>query len=736
VARRPDPVEKYARAVATGKTVAGPYVRLAGKRHLKDLKARKKTGLVWDLDKALRAIEFVETMLPLEDGREFLLQPFQKFIVGSLFGWYGPEGFRRFRTAYNEIGKGNGKSPLAAAIGIYGMVADGEPAAEVYSAATTQDQARIVWKDAQRMVESAPELAALVDVQVGSLSVMSTHSVFRPVSSEHRGLDGKRVHIGLIDELHEHPTAMVVDKIRAGTKARRNALIFEITNSGFDRTSVCWAHHEYSVRVLEGTVDNEAWFAYVCALDGLRTETLHFDEAMRCLRSTCTCGGVTVTRIASIAREACAVAATGCGSSRPSRNTAPRPKCTSGVTTKRTRAESCSTSADGSLRTQDTGSEKPESSGSVSLASLRAILGMRAASVEREDRSSSITTTPPESFAASSADSATLRSVCSEILSRVFSAHLTTCAVRQQCEPNGPALIARLPADDYRDEKVWLKANPGLGTILPRRYLEEQVAEAAGMPSKQNIVRRLNFCEWTEQSERAIDMELWDACGGAVDEDALRGASCMVGLDAGSTSDLSAEAVLFGPDGDGCYDLICRFWMPAESLDAACRLHAEEYRLKLRQWADEGHILLTPGNVTDYDFIEAQVLKDAEKFAVREVAFDRWGISQLTTHLVDKLGEDRVIGVGQGFASMSTPTKELLKLIASRKIRHGGNPVMRWMASNLALEQDAAGNMKPDKKRSAEKIDGPVATITALARSIVSLGADGSVYDQREMVVL
>jgi phage terminase large subunit-like protein len=559
VARRADPVEKYARAVATGNIVAGPYVRLAGKRHLKDLKARKKTGLVWDLDKALRAIEFIETMLPLEDGREFVLQPFQKFIVGSLFGWYGPEGFRRFRTAYNEIGKGNGKSPLAAAIGIYGMVADGEPAAEVYSAATTQDQARIVWKDAQRMVESAPELAALVDVQVGSLSVLSTHSVFRPVSSEHRGLDGKRVHVGLIDELHEHPTAMVVDKIRAGTKARRNALIFEITNSGFDRTSVCWAHHEYSVRVLEGTVENDAWFAYVCALDA---------------------------------------------------------------------------------------------------------------------------------------------------------------------------------GDDYRDQKVWLKANPGLGTILPRRYLEEQVAEAAGMPSKQNIVRRLNFCEWTEQSERAIDMELWDACGGAVDEDALRGVSCMVGLDAGSTSDLSAEALLFGPDGDGVYDLVTRFWMPAESLDAACRLHAEEYRLKLRQWADEGFILLTPGNVTDYDFIEAQVLKDAEKFAVREVAFDRWGISQLTTHLVEKLGEDRVIGVGQGFASMSTPTKELLKLVASKKIRHGGNPVMRWMASNLALEQDAAGNMKPDKKRSAEKIDGPVATITALARAIVSLGDDVSIYSTRDMVVL
>lgn len=298
--------------------------------------------------------------------------------------------------------------------------------------------------------------------------------------------------------------------------------------------------------------------------------------------------------------------------------------------------------------------------------------------------------------------------------------------------PSWFAYVCALDAgDDWKDPKVWPKANPGLGTILPSRYLEEQVAEASGMPSKQNIVRRLNFCEWTEQSERAIEMESWDACGEAVDVAALAGEPCTVGLDAGSTNDLSAEALLFGPDEDGVYDLIVRFWMPADSLLAAARVHAEEYRLKLAQWASEGHIHLTPGNVTDYDFIETKVLEDAERFQVREVAFDRWGVSQLTTHLVEKLGEDRVVGVGQGFASLSTPTKELMKLIAARKLRHGGNPVLRWMASNLAVEQDPAGNVKPDKKRSAEKIDGIAATVNALARAIVHAGPGPSVYEER-----
>ncbi len=150
---------------------------------------------------------------------------------------------------------------------LYMLVADGERGAQVYAAATAKDQAKLAFTDAERMVEASPELLGRLDRKVNNLAVLETGSFFRAISSEKRGLDGKRVHGALIDELHEHPTAIVVNKMRKGTKGRRNALIVEITNSGFDRTSVCWNHHDYSRQVLAGTIENHGWFAFVCGLD-------------------------------------------------------------------------------------------------------------------------------------------------------------------------------------------------------------------------------------------------------------------------------------------------------------------------------------------------------------------------------------------------------------------------------------------------------------------------------------
>src|SRR5262249_15621226 len=142
-----------------------------------------------------------------------------------------------------------------------------EVGAEIYSAAVTRDQAKIVFSDAEKMVEASPALARRVEKTVNNLAVLPTNSFFRPISSEARGLDGKRVHMALIDEVHEHPTSLVIDKMRAGTKGRRQALILEITNSGYDRNSVCWQHHDYSTKVLDGIIEDDSWFAYICQLD-------------------------------------------------------------------------------------------------------------------------------------------------------------------------------------------------------------------------------------------------------------------------------------------------------------------------------------------------------------------------------------------------------------------------------------------------------------------------------------
>lgn len=279
--RRPsDPVTAYAESVTAGRTVAGPWVRMACARHLRDL---RRPDLTWDLNLASHALEFFPTCLRLYDGefegQPFCLQPWQQFIVGSLFGWTGRGGARRFRHAYIEAGKGSGKTCLLAGIGLYGLVADGEPAAEIYAAAVARHQAGTMFRDAVEMAEASPALARRLDITKHNIASLADASFFRPISSEGRSLDGKRVHMALIDEIHEHPTSIVVDKLRKGTKGRRQPLILEITNSGFDRTSVCWEHHEYSIRVVRGVTRDDSWFSYVCALDTEPPDDPFVDES-------------------------------------------------------------------------------------------------------------------------------------------------------------------------------------------------------------------------------------------------------------------------------------------------------------------------------------------------------------------------------------------------------------------------------------------------------------------------
>ncbi len=366
-----DPVTRYATDVQAGRVVASRLVRLACDRHLRDLEMADAKGLAWRPEAAQDVIEFFATCLCLPENTEtsqddetandpkpFILSPFQQFIAGSLFGWYTAAGFRRFRIAYVETSKGSGKTPFGAGLMLYLMIADGERGAQVYAAAPTLKQAQDAFRDAERMVDASPHLRAVVDRKVNNLAVLETGSFFRPISSEKRGLDGKRVHGALVDELHEHAGDTVTVKIRAGTKGRRNALILEITNSGFDVSTVCYAHHDYSRQILEGEVANEAWFAFVC----------HLDACDRCRAA---------------------------GKMQPSDDC---PDC-----------------------------------------------------------------------------------------------------------------------DDWKTEGPhWLKANPNLGVSLPWQYLREQVREAIDLPSQRNMVRRLNFCQWTQQQTAGIPMEAWAACAAPI----------------------------------------------------------------------------------------------------------------------------------------------------------------------------------------------------------------------------
>ena len=271
-----DPATAYAEAVSAGKITAGPHVRASCKRHLRDLDEASKRGLVWDKKAAARALGFFPDVLRLSEGQfegqPFELHPAQEFIVGSVFGWKRKDGTRRFRRAYIEQGKGNGKSPLAGGIGLYGLVADGEPGAQVFAAAAKMDQARILFNDAVAMVRQSPALEQRLTPTginpVNNLAWMETGSFFRPVGRDTgKTGSGMRPHFVLIDELHEHPNRDTLEMLERGFKFRRNPLVFMITNSGSDRNSVCWEEHEHAVNVAHGEVEDDTTFSYVCALD-------------------------------------------------------------------------------------------------------------------------------------------------------------------------------------------------------------------------------------------------------------------------------------------------------------------------------------------------------------------------------------------------------------------------------------------------------------------------------------
>jgi phage terminase large subunit-like protein len=289
-------------------------------------------------------------------------------------------------------------------------------------------------------------------------------------------------------------------------------------------------------------------------------------------------------------------------------------------------------------------------------------------------------------------------------------------------DPSFLPLLYEAPREaDWLDEKVWKAANPALGDFRSLDEMRIAANRAKAIPAQQNTFRRLYLNQWTEQAERWIDMSTWDLGATPVDRESLRGRPCYLGLDLASTRDVTALVAVF-PDDDGGFDVLPFFWVPEDTMTA----RVTRDRVPYDQWQSDGQLFTTSGNVCDYDVIREFVRELADEFDIREIAFDRWGATQLVTQLQ---GDGATcVPIGQGFASLSAPTKELEKLILSGQVRHGGHPVLRWMAGNVAVEQDPAGNVKPSKKKSTERIDGVVALVMALDRAIRTEHAT-SVYD-------
>jgi phage terminase large subunit-like protein len=560
-----DPATTYARQVADGSLPAGPHVRGACERHLRDLRDGSKRGLAWDVAAAARVIGYFRDVLRLNggehEGQPFHLLPWQAFCIGSLFGWKGSDGHRRFRMAYIEGGKGSGKSPLAAGIGLYLQTADSEPRAEIYAAASKLDQARVLFRDAVAMVRQSPHLAARLTFSGGpgreyNIADIARGSFFRPIASEN-GQSGPRPHGALLDEIHEHPDNEMVEMMRAGTKGRRQAIILMITNSGSDRTGVCWQYHEYARKVCAGDLEDDAFFAYVCALD------------------------------------------------------------------------------DGE--------------------------------------------------------------------------------------------------DPFRDEACWTKANPSLGVTFGPKYLREQVTQARGMPAKEAIVRRLNFCEWTDAAAPWIDRDLWDACEADFDPDELIGLPCWGGLDLSAKRDLTSLAVCWEHP-DGTLSLAAWFWTPGDTVDERARVDGVPYRL----WVDQGYLHAPPGRIIDKGHVATFVQQIAITHDMQTLAFDQAQIEDFQvacddigfeTWIDDRQRDEngaakgpegaglRMMRHGQGFAGYASQTALWMPrsigatedAIIKLQIRIRRNPVLRYNSASAVLESDPQGNRRWTKRKSTGRIDGIVA---------------------------
>jgi len=461
-------------------------------------------------------------------GRPLVLAPWQRAVVGNLFGWKRPDGTRRFREALIYVPRKSGKTLCASGLALYTLFCDGEVGSEVYCAAADREQAKLLWDVAKRQVLAHPVLAESCKVYQNSIVIETMGSSFKAISADANTKHGYNSQCVIVDELHAQPDRELVDVLQTSTGARRQPLFISLTTADFARESICNEKYEYATKVRDGVIEDPSFL---------------------------------------------------------------------------------------------------------------------------------------------------------------------------------PVVYEAKPEDDWADPAVWERVNPNLGVSLSRDYLERECRRAKEQPAYQNTFRRLHLNIRTEADVAWLQLDKWDACLADFHPDELEGKSCYAGLDLASTTDLCALVLYFPEDG---HAVLPFFWAPREG---ALKREKRD-RVPYTQWARDGYLTLTEGDVADYQAIRLRLRELATIFDIRQLAFDRWG----ATKLVNDLKEDGldVVAFGQGYASMSSPAKELEKLMLGRELQHDGHPVLRWCASNVMVETDAAGNIKPSKKKSTEKIDGIVALVMAI----------------------
>ncbi len=309
-----------------------------------------------------------------------------------------------------------------------------------------------------------------------------------------------------------------------------------------------------------------------------------------------------------------------------------------------------------------------------------------------------------------------------------------------------PAVFGIEEGDYWEDDRVWRRVNPSIGVTIPFETVQAAYEQAKQNPAEEMHFRQFRLNEWCNADIRWMPMDKWDACGQrdvgpnspskhALLEEEMESRACYGGLDLSSTGDLTALVLVFPPTGsDTKYTVLPYYWLPEDVIDLRTRRDHVPYAV----WKKMGVFNTTEGNVVDYDFIVAFIAKLSERFRIREIAYDRYGAEKIRRDL-EELGAEHafeVIPFGQGFISMSPPSKDFYQFVMEGRIRHGRHPVLDWNMSNVVIDQDAAGNIKPNKKKSTEKIDGVVAMIMGLARATLGGGINQSAYAERGLLFI
>lgn len=710
-------VTTYAEQVLSGQIVAGRLVRLACARHLRDIETGSQRGLRFDARAAQRAIDFFPRFLRLAEGefagKQFELQLWQQFVVGSLFGWKGADDYRRFRKAYIESAKGSGKAlaldtPLCTPDGwtTMGQIKTGDHVLDergrlctVLATSPTMHGRlcyRLTFDDGSQIVADAGHLWL-----TERRGIRTTDEIARTLRYANRRYQSANHSIPLSGDrriISCEPVASV--PVRCITVDSPSGLFLAGETMIPTHNSPLAAGIGLYGLVADGEAGAEVYAAAVT-----RDQAgILFRDACNMVKASPALASRIEVNVANLAF--------------PQGNSFFRP------------VSSEARSLDGKRVHIALIDELHEHPNNLVVEKMQAGTKGR-----RQPLVIAITNSGYDrhSVCYQHHDYSTkvLEGIIEDDGWFAYVCQLDPC---DTCRSEGKVSPSDgcPECDDWRDEQTWIKANPNLGISVSLRYYREQVREAEGMPAKANIVKRLNMCCWTEQDSRWLDIDLWDEGATPFDETELYGRPCYAGVDLSSNTDLTAAAFLFPPrNPDECWKVLLCYWIPEENVDARVRRDRVPYDV----WIRDGYIQTTPGNVVDKDYIEAALLEDASHFQVQELAYDRLYADQMVQHLMAQ--GLTCVPFGMGFFHMAAPCKEFEALVQGCRLQHGGHPVMRWNASNVSVTQDSGGNRRPVKNEgtATKRIDGIVALLMALGRAMVHEGESGpSVYEQRGML--